>query len=91
MSKEETDDYEPENNDDEADELDQFESALQRKQSNIWEAGGRAKDVVISKIIKYFGSLVLRQECFDEDGNFTGTFAFEKAPNASLNVLRTRV
>lgn len=79
------------NDDDDVDELDQFESALQRKQSSIWANGGRAKDIVISKIIKYFGSLVLRQECCDEQGNFNGSFTFEKAPNSSLNVLRTRV
>ena len=77
-------------------EIDQFESAAQKQQINLWTTGGSRKDFVISKIIKYFSSLVIRKSTFDSvdslhEDNFKVSTKFEKAPNASLNVLRARV
>jgi hypothetical protein len=69
-------------------EIDLFEAAIERNQPSLWAAGGTAKDYVIHKIIKYFGSLVIRQDASDD---FSGLYVYEKSPNASLNVLRTRV
>lgn len=77
------------------DELDQFEAAAQKQQVNLWTSGGSKKDFVISKIIKYFSSLIVRKSSVDMDSlhedNFKVSRKFEKAPNASLNVLRARV
>ena len=82
--------------DEEENEIDQFEAA-QKQQINLWTTGGNRKDFVISKIIKYFSSLVIRKSAAVDsidsmyEDNFKIPTKFEKAPNASLNVLRARV
>jgi len=82
--------------DEEENEIDQFEAA-QKQQINLWTTGGNRKDFVISKIIKYFSSLVIRKSAAVDsidsmyEDNFKIPTKYEKAPNASLNVLRARV
>lgn len=73
------------------DELDQFESAMQRKEPTVWSVEGRTKDLIVSKVIKYFGSLIVRHEIENADAVAEASYKLEKSPNASLNVLRARV
>lgn len=69
---------------------------LEKKDGNIFARGGHEKDKVINKLIKYFGLLVIRLQTetdftnADECGQYEG-YCYQKAPNAALNVLRTRV
>ena len=73
----------------EENELERLGNSLQQK--TVWALGGSAKLAVITKLIKYFGSLVIRKVYNDEDSAYGPLIKHEKAPNASLNVLRARV
>jgi hypothetical protein len=76
------------------DDQDQFESALRISGRNVWVEGGYQKDFVTRKLIKYFGAFVVRNEQDESEGVdnlFKNALVYEKAPNASLNVLRARL
>jgi hypothetical protein len=78
-------------NDNEDNEIDLF---LNKHDSTVWRENGPKKDQVIHKLIKCFGSLVVRIE-LDSD-NLLSTkelnkCIYRKAPNAAYNVLKARV
>ncbi len=60
---------------------------------SVWASNGPAKLAAITKIIKYFGSLVVRCGSLDEsaENDFDSRIMYQKAPNASMNILRARV
>jgi hypothetical protein len=51
--------------------------------ANTWAEGGPKKEHVIGKLIKYFGSMVVKAEGEDD--------VWVKAPNASINIVRARM
>lgn len=78
-----------EDGDDESDIGEELRDISDKRASNIWEAGGPQKEKVVNKLIKCFGSLVIRQEI--EDGHDFGQYSYIKSPKASRNVLSLRV
>ena len=71
-------------------EEDQLDGMLDLRRSTVFKYGGAKKDYVINRLIKCFGSLVVRNEVDPDDGD-NCEYVYHKSPNASLNVLKARV
>jgi CRP-like cAMP-binding protein len=71
----------------------QFEDLLEeRRVSTIWSEGGRKKDEVLRKLIKLFGSFVVKFEDDDDEvPEMLRSKTYQKAPNAHQAVLKARV
>jgi hypothetical protein len=68
----------------------QFEDMLEEKRiSTIWAEGGKKKDETLRKLIKLFGSLVIKFE--DDEGEMGLKKIYQKLPNAHKAVLKARV
>ena len=82
------DDYDDDNGEEEVDENNAYEAEL-KKNVSVWKTGGSQKEIVITNIIKIFGSFVLREEEVGDD--YITTYKYHKAPSASKAVLKARV
>jgi hypothetical protein len=76
--------------DDAAGEETELQGMFEKRSANTWADGGPKRDYVIGKLIKYFGSLVVREEN-EPDGTGPSEIVIRKAPNASINIVRARM
>ena len=81
------DDYDDDNGEEVEDENNAYEAEL-KKNVSVWQTGGSQKEIVITNIIKIFGSFVLREEVGDD---YITSYKYHKAPSASKAVLKARV